>query len=175
MSNSSCMKNSFCYLSAHGFLRASQGQTPGGGEAAPANHWEGLPSPASAAPVAHGRGPGDPALGALPAGPWPVPPPFTLVSPSSHAVAVCDVSPGSLFGLPPSPLSPPSPPPPKPRSFVPAHPPVLPAPLLFLSFELAFLMISSLFLSSLAYLKHRSLLLLPVQGRFLKVLVTFTR
>lgn len=122
------MKNSFCYLSAHGFLRASQGQTPGG--------WRGCTG------LTIGRGfllPPRPPL-------WPVAaalairlsgrclrapglsPTFTLVSPSSHAVAVCDVSPGSLFGLPPSPLSPPSPPPPKPRSFVPAHPPVLPAP-----------------------------------------------
>lgn len=140
MSDSSCMKNSFCYLSAHGFLRVSQGQMPGG--------WRGpicltvwrvfLLAPWR--PLgAGGHGPGVPSLGELPAGPWPVPHPHAgqLLFP----LGGFRCAQGSLFGLPPLPPPPPGPHPPGQRVgpllwvhlFLPSpHPSSLPLFLFFL-------------------------------------------
>ena len=164
------MKNSFCYLSAHGFLRVSQGQMPGAGMGL--TIWRVFPLPpwGSLVPMAvalvvcfSGR-----CLPGLPpaAGQRPLPLGVHL-----------RCGPRSLSGLL-HPHCPPIIPSSKPSSLVPAYLPARPPPPPPSSTSFFLTCISNYFslsLYCLPYLKLTSPLPLPVQGSLLKVLETFTR
>lgn len=142
MSNSSCMKNSFCCLSAHGFPRVSQGQMPGGRRVPHfLNHLEGRPSSTMAAKARRFESQGVALwLLACPKGPC-------LGSCHSHCPHRCHTHLANrCIPLCDRPL--------KPKPLVRSFPPLIPFSLI-ISFFLVFVIIFPLSLSSLPYLNHK--------------------